>query len=145
MPRAIRVFPDDLKYRRGLSPNTVSSYESDLIQFQVFLEDELGSSKPSSVDVLAIRSFLAHLHGRGIARASIARKLAALRTFFRFLLREGTIRKNPARLGSTPGAGRRHRRALLEPPWGTAHGAERSQADGPILEAHSTSLGPIPP
>jgi integrase/recombinase XerC len=102
MNRAIRAFLDDLKNRRGLSPNTIFGYESDLVQFQVFLEDELGSSKPSSVDVLAIRSFLAHLHGQGLARASIARKLAALRTFFRFLLREGTIEKNPARLVSTP-------------------------------------------
>jgi integrase/recombinase XerC len=102
MNRAIRAFLDDLKNRRGLSPNTIFGYESDLVQFQVFLEEELGSSKPSSVDVLAIRSFLAHLHGQGLARASIARKLAALRTFFRFLLREGTIEKNPARLVSTP-------------------------------------------
>jgi integrase/recombinase XerC len=102
MLRAIRAFLTDLKHRRGLSPNTISSYESDLIQFQVFLDEELGSSKPSSVDVLAIRSFLAHLHAEGLSRASVARKLAALRTFFRFLQREGTIAKNPARLVSTP-------------------------------------------
>jgi integrase/recombinase XerC len=102
MRSAIRAFLSDLKHRRGLSPNTLSSYESDLIQFQVFLEEALGSSKPSSVDVLAIRSFLAHLHAQGLSRASVARKLAALRTFFRFLQREGTIEKNPARLVSTP-------------------------------------------
>jgi integrase/recombinase XerC len=102
MRSAIRAFLSDLKHRRGLSSNTLSSYESDLIQFQVFLEEELGSSKPSSVDVLAIRSFLAHLHAQGLARASVARKLAALRTFFRFLQREGRIEKNPARLVSTP-------------------------------------------
>jgi len=102
MRRAVRAFLDDLKHRRGLSANTVSSYETDLIQFQLFLEEELGNSKPASVDVLAIRSFLAHLHQRGLSRASIARKLAALRTFFKFLLREGTIEKNPARLVSTP-------------------------------------------
>ncbi len=102
MRRAIRAFLDDLKHRRGLSANTLSSYESDLIQFQVFLEDELGSSKPASVGVLAIRSFLAHLHEEGLARASVARKLAALRTFFRFLQREGAIEGNPARLVSTP-------------------------------------------
>jgi integrase/recombinase XerC len=102
MRRAIRAFLDDLKHRRGLSPNTVSSYESDLTQFQIFVEEELRITKPSSVDVLAIRSFLAHLHQEGLARASVARKLAALRTFFRYLLREGTIVKNPARLVSTP-------------------------------------------
>jgi integrase/recombinase XerC len=102
MHRDIRAFLDDLEHRRGLSSNTISGYESDLVQFQVFLEEELGSSKPSSVDVLAIRSFLAHLHEAGLARASIARKLAALRTFFRFLQREGAIERNPARLVSTP-------------------------------------------
>ena len=102
MLRAIRAFLSDLKHRRGLSANTLTSYESDLVQFQVFLEEELGSSKLSSIDVLAIRSFLAHLHAQGLARASVARKLAALRTFFRFLQREGILEKNPARLVSTP-------------------------------------------
>jgi integrase/recombinase XerC len=151
MQRAIRVFLDDLKYRRGLSPNTVSSYESDLIQFQVFLEDELGSSKPSSVDVLAIRSFLAHLHGRGIARASIARKLAALRTFFRFLLREGTIRKNPARLVSTPRLDRKlpprieesEVEQLLEAPDNTTPLGRRDRAMLELLYASGLRIGEL--
>jgi integrase/recombinase XerC len=102
MRRAIRAFLEDLKHRRGVSPNTLSAYESDLVQFQIFLEEELGGANLSSIDVLAIRSFLAHLHARGLERASIARKLAALRTFFRFLLREGLLARNPARLVSTP-------------------------------------------
>jgi integrase/recombinase XerC len=102
MRRAIRAFLEDLEHRRGLSANTVSSYESDLIQFQIFLEEEIGDSNPSSVDVLAIRSFLADLHRKNLSRASIARKLAALRTLFRYLAREGVIQKNPARLVSTP-------------------------------------------
>jgi tyrosine recombinase XerC len=102
MREAIRAFLEDLKHRRGVSPNTLSAYDSDLVQFQIFLEEELGSSNLSSIDVLAIRSVLARLHARGLERASIGRKLAALRTFFRFLLREGLIAKNPARLVSTP-------------------------------------------
>ena len=54
------------------------------------------------VDALAIRSFLAELHGRGLERASIARKLSAVRAFFRYMHREGTITDNPARLIRTP-------------------------------------------
>lgn len=54
------------------------------------------------VDPLTLRSFLAHLHQRGTARSSIARKLAALRSFFRYLVREGHLSKNPTRLVSTP-------------------------------------------
>jgi integrase/recombinase XerC len=100
--RDIRKFLDDLKHRRGLSAHTVASYGSDLHQFQVFLEESQGVSRLADVDVLAIRSFLAHLHASGLERSSIARKLAAIRTFFRYLTREGRIAKNPARLVSTP-------------------------------------------
>jgi integrase/recombinase XerC len=98
----IQAFLDDLKHRRGLSPHTVANYGSDLVQFSVFLEESVGTARVGDVDVLAIRSFLAHLHAQGTARASIARKLAAIRTFFRYLAREGKITKNPARLVSTP-------------------------------------------
>lgn len=102
MYRDIQSFLEDLKHRRGLSPHTVANYGSDLLQFRVFLEESLGLTRVVEVDVLAIRSFLAHLHSRGTARASTARKLAAIRTFFRFLAREGQIERNPARLVSTP-------------------------------------------
>ncbi|MGH9322469.1 MAG: tyrosine recombinase XerC [Vicinamibacteria bacterium] len=102
MLRDIRAFLDDLKHRRGLSAHTVTSYGSDLVQFRVFLEESLDITRPSKVDVLAIRSFLAHLHQEGTARSSIARKLAAIRTFFRYLSREGRVDGNPARLVSTP-------------------------------------------
>lgn len=102
MYRELQAFLDDLKHRRGLSPHTVQSYASDLKQFQVFLEDSMGTTRVSDVDVLALRSFLAHLHQQGISRSSVARKLAAIRTFFRFLSREGTITRNPARLVATP-------------------------------------------
>jgi integrase/recombinase XerC len=57
---------------------------------------------PAEIDALAIRAFIAALHGSGIARSSIARKLATLRSFFRYLCREGLLQANPARLISTP-------------------------------------------
>ncbi|MGH9462590.1 MAG: tyrosine recombinase XerC [Vicinamibacteria bacterium] len=103
---ARRAFLDDLEHRRGASAHTVKSYRADLDQFLGFLEDQWGMDPQKGslgdVDVLTLRGFLAHLHNQGTARSSIARKLAALRTFFRYLTREGVLEKNPARLISTP-------------------------------------------
>jgi len=103
---AQRAFLDDLQHRRGASAHTIKSYRADLDQFFGFLAEEWGLDpkrpKLEDIDVLTLRGFLAHLHDRGTARSSIARKLAALRTFFRFLTREGVLEKNPARLISTP-------------------------------------------
>ncbi|WP_337288230.1 tyrosine recombinase XerC [Candidatus Methylomirabilis sp.] len=58
--------------------------------------------EPTEIDTLAIRAFVADLHRRGIARSSIARKLATLRSFFRYLCREGVLAANPAKLVPTP-------------------------------------------
>jgi integrase/recombinase XerC len=100
------AFLDDLEHRRGLSFNTLRSYRADLEQFIRFLSEEWDlppeNVRPGKVDALALRSFLAHLHQKGTARSSIARKLAALRTFFRFLVREGRLAKNPTRGVATP-------------------------------------------
>lgn len=102
MDRDILSFLEDLEHRRGLSPHTVTNYGSDLTQFRVFLVENHGIRRFRDVEVLEIRSFLAHLHAQGSERSTIARKLAAIRTFFRFLLREGKIPQNPARLVATP-------------------------------------------
>jgi integrase/recombinase XerC len=102
MDRELKLFLEDLRHRRGLSPHTVEAYGSDLSQFRTFLEESAGTTDIADIDVLAIRSFLARLHQEGTARSSIARKLAAIRTFFRFLTREGRITRNPARLVATP-------------------------------------------
>ena len=102
MRNDVDAFLEDLRHRRGLSAHTIKSYRSDLLQFGAFLEGSLGIKRLDKVDVLAVRAFLAELHQNGIARSSIARKLAAIRTFFRHLTREGKLDKNPARLVSTP-------------------------------------------
>ena len=98
----LAFFLDDLEHRRGLSKHTIRNYHSDLNQFNTFLSTELDIKKVDAVDVLAIREFLAMLHQRSIARSSIARKLASVRAFFRFLKREGKLKHNPAQLISTP-------------------------------------------
>lgn len=102
MKKPVEAFLEDLKHRRGLSDHTIESYRSDLLQFTVFLEESLKMDRLTGVDTLAIRAFLAELHQRQLARSSIARKLASIRTFFRYLIREGLIENNPARLVSTP-------------------------------------------
>ena len=90
---AIESFLEDLTHRRGLSAHTVKNYRSDLLQFRAFAEASLDIKAWSGVNVLTIRAFLAELHKNGIARASIARKLASIRTFFRYLRREGRVDK----------------------------------------------------
>src|SRR5574337_2195793 len=92
-----------LQAERAASPHTLKNYAIDLQQFRAFLRTGRETPwNPAEVDSLAIRAFVADLHRRGIARSSIARKLATLRSFFRYLCREGIVAANPARLVSTP-------------------------------------------
>ena len=92
-----------LERERNASPRTIEAYGEDLAQFGAYLVRELGhETRPEDVDHLLIRGFLADLHQRGLKKVSSARKLAALRTFFRYLCREGRLEKNPARLLLTP-------------------------------------------
>jgi integrase/recombinase XerC len=101
--KAIRAFLRHLDRERNLSPHTLRAYGEDLHQFQDHLKAELGREPhPEDVDHLLIRSFLARLHEGGFRKASAARKLASLRTFFRFLCREGVLTKNPARTLLSP-------------------------------------------
>src|SRR3989441_217327 len=95
-----------LKYltlERDASPHTLRSYGSDLREFQVFV----GRDKPlGEVDGRTVRAYLAHLHTRGLDGASVARKLAALRSWFRFLVRRGKLARNVARDVRGPRLGR---------------------------------------
>ncbi|MBI2370930.1 MAG: tyrosine recombinase XerC [Deltaproteobacteria bacterium] len=85
------------------SEHTRRNYLSDLRQFEAFLREAGGGRAPApeAIDHLAIRAFLATL-ARDHARASVARKLAAIRTFFRFLRREGIVARNPGEVLATP-------------------------------------------
>ncbi len=100
---AIERFIYHLRYERSASPNTLSSYQGDLKQFLDYLTPP-GARPPRliAVDHRHIREFLAHLHDQRLEKTSIARKLAALRTFFKFSVREGLVTQNPARLVATP-------------------------------------------
>ena len=108
MEQLIEQFLEHLRYERNVSAHTLRNYASDLQQFV----DHIAPADPKSgarrfpelknVDHLTIREWLAELHSAQKKKASIARKLAALRTFFQFLVREGLLESNPAKLVSTP-------------------------------------------
>jgi len=90
-----------LAVERGASAHTLKSYRTDLADCAAFLADRsLGTLLEA--DARTLRAYLAALHERGLARSSVARRLAALRSFYRFLMRRGRARVNPAREIRTP-------------------------------------------
>ncbi|MEI6702757.1 MAG: tyrosine recombinase XerC [Deltaproteobacteria bacterium] len=98
----IREFSIYLETERNVSPHTLNAYRSDLAQMLSFVQREKGAAASAlDVDHLLLRRYLSEL-SKFTKKSSIGRKLAAIRSFFRFLLRRGTISKNPAELVATP-------------------------------------------
>lgn len=112
----VRQFLDYLKFERHFSDYTVKSYGADLIQFGQFLCGQIGSgSQIQSFDPgmslderhlkcepLTIREFLAYLYGQNYTKSTTARKLATLRSFYKFLIRRGLLSVNPLSTIRTP-------------------------------------------
>ena len=98
MDCAIRTFLTALTVQQSSSPQTIRAYASDLAQFQIFVQETEGlpSPVPQSISPESIRNFLAAKDRLGEKKASIARKLACLRSFFRHLVRIGELEANPA-------------------------------------------------
>ncbi len=99
MDRAIRAFLDVLAVQEGASPQTIRAYTSDLAQFRAFGMATLkpcGALVIESVKPALIREFLAARDRKGEKKTSLARKLACLRSFFRYLVRVGRLEVNPA-------------------------------------------------
>jgi len=103
MKEAVAKYLQYLRSVRNSSPHTVSNYGKDLEQFLSYLSPP-GTPPPTLASIRhpVIREFIAHLHDQGLAKSSIARKLAALRSFFKYCVREGHLTENPARLVPTP-------------------------------------------
>jgi integrase/recombinase XerC len=101
--QAVGKFLEYLQAVKNSSPHTISNYGKDLSQFIEFLSPP-GARPPglSGVTHGMIREFVAYLHDHGLEKSSIARKLAALRSFFKYCVREGQLQENPARLVPTP-------------------------------------------
>jgi integrase/recombinase XerC len=102
----LRTFLDYLRLNRNASAHTVAAYDSDVSQFLAFAAQHLDTAiealEPSQLQLATVRAFMADLHRQGHARASVARKLSAMRAFGRFLRREGWIDVNPAALAVAP-------------------------------------------
>jgi integrase/recombinase XerC len=103
MKKAISKFLEYLRAVKNSSPHTISNYGKDLSQFLDFLSPP-GLQPPALTEVThgMIREFVANLHDLGLEKSSIARKLAALRSFFKYCMREGHLKESPARLVPTP-------------------------------------------
>lgn len=98
MEKRIKDFLKYLYLERRYSKNTIKSYEIDLRQFEEFLKNHFGTDRIfwNVIDKKILRYFLIRLQEQNISRRSIARKLATLKSFFRYLLKQGEVEKNPA-------------------------------------------------
>jgi len=126
----IEQFLEHLRLGRNASPLTVRCYRTDLREFESFLRTGLRGyarggayseapapgrvPKLTAVDTLMVRAYLAFLHERGVSRATVARKLAAVRSFYRELERQGAVTVNPAALVATPKQEKRLPRPMSE-------------------------------
>lgn len=103
--KRLRSFLDYLEIEKNYSENTLRSYENDLKKFEEFLKKETSSRiglEKGEIDRFLIRRYLACLRDLSLKKKTISRKLSTLRSFFRFLIREGKISDNPALLISAP-------------------------------------------
>ncbi len=108
MHAAIDGFIRSLRIERNASPLTLKSYSEDFNSFLDYLQDRVGHvPEPAKVDVSVLRGYVAYLHECQYARATIARRLASLRSFFRYCSREKLTTSNPAKALRTPRAGRK--------------------------------------
>jgi integrase/recombinase XerC len=149
---AVEEYLRYLRAERDASEHTLRNYRSDLAQFLTYLREHAQGGEvpaPGAVDHLGIRGFLAQLHGNGLAKSSVARKLAVLRSLFRFLCRQGALAANPAdllrgvklTLRTTPHLSVDETFQLLA---GSAHGHQLAEAKtrgrAPMLRARDQAI-----
>lgn len=108
MRKHIADFLDYLKNNRNVSHHTLRSYHADLDQFAVFFKER----QPSQITHQDIRMFLSALLNRRLQKSSLARKLSAIRAFFKYLRKNGIVSSDPARLVATPRQSKRLPHAL---------------------------------
>jgi integrase/recombinase XerC len=95
--RAVADFLRHLR-ERNASLHTIKAYSGDLANFAAYA----GPREWKQIDHIAIRGFLSHLYEKGLSKTSVARSLAAVRSLYRWLAREGVVEQNPAKLVATP-------------------------------------------
>lgn len=136
MTGEIGEFLNYLTYERNVSRNTVEAYRDDLESFVSFLANEYLTMARDQIELrridnLAVRGYLAHLARKKLARSSIARHLSALRSFFKYLMREGAVETNPARTVATPRR-EKHLPAVMQPAEVSSI-IEQPEGDGPLI------------
>lgn len=105
---AIDGFLRYLKIERNASELTVKSYSEDFGSLLDYIRDRVGDvSSPAELHIAELRGYVAYLHECDYARTTIARRLACLRSFFRYCQREGLVTSNPAKSLRTPRVGRK--------------------------------------
>jgi integrase/recombinase XerC len=104
MENLVQDFQTYLKVERNVSPHTQQAYIADVQEFIQFLKTNglVKNDKVENADAEAIRSFLGHLHRQKVKKVTVNRKISSLRAFYRYLLRQGKIKKNPANMVQSP-------------------------------------------
>lgn len=102
-----RSFFNYLQYEKRFSPHTLTAYRSDLEQFTAFIAAEFSLRQPVHISHHHIRAWVVHLLGDDVAASSVRRKLSVLKTWFRFLLRQGVVEVNPMQKVQIPKTGKR--------------------------------------
>lgn len=96
-----------MEHEQAASPHTLRAYRRELTDFALFLQSELHLTDPAALTHTHVEQYLHHLYERALAKSSIARALAAIRTWCGTLARDGVLPHNPAALVSTPRVPRR--------------------------------------
>lgn len=91
----VQSFIDYLRFEKRYSQHTLISYHTDLEQFFIFLREQFGEASPQSIQASFIRSWLAELKSEDISSKSINRKISTLKSFFRYLTKQGVIKQTP--------------------------------------------------
>ncbi len=91
----VRDFTQYLAYEKHFSPHTIKAYHQDLEQFSIYLKEQFEVEELGPVSHQMIRSWLVELMNNGVGARSVARKLSSLKTFYKFLQKEGLVQSNP--------------------------------------------------
>ncbi len=106
MKKAIDKYLRYLKIERNASPHTITSYQNDLTQFLTFcsahFDEDEDQLNPNLIERISIRLWLGELSQQDLAKSSIARKVAAIRSFFKYCFKRGIVEQNPAHLLIVP-------------------------------------------
>ena len=147
MQDSVERFLGALQAESDFSTNTVSAYRNDLTQFVAFLQDQQALTTVTSVEPTHLTSFVLHLRERDYAPSTVARKTAAVKSFFSYLARNGELRSDPSESLASPRVEKYVPKAiseeqiqalLFEPTLGTTADARRDNAMLQVL--YSTGM-----